>query len=218
MNAFLAHPECKSAKRDSTRSPTPSRGASACLVGALACAVAAAGIGPAAATTITLDAERNGDHIDIHASVELDADVATAWRVLTDYDRFTEFIPDLRASRIVARRGSTVTVEQSGNATLWLFKVPLEVTFEVQEIPPYRLHSRTVAGSLRGLTSSYVLTPAASGIRLEYAGRAASGYPLLGRIEQVAIEHTVARQFQALADEIERQTALARSHSTVSTK
>jgi hypothetical protein len=63
----------------------------------------------------------------------------------------TEFIPDLRVSRVVARRGATVIVEQSGNATLWLFKIPLDVTFEINEIPPNGLQSRAVAGSLRAL-------------------------------------------------------------------
>ena len=52
--------------------------------------------------------------MNIHAGVVLNADVATAWRVLTDYGRYAEFIPDLHLSRIVARHGATVTVEQSG--------------------------------------------------------------------------------------------------------
>jgi hypothetical protein len=88
--------------------------------------------------------------------------------------------------------------------------MPLDITFEINEIPPYRLQSRAVAGSLRALTSSYALTPAASGLRLDYVGRAAPGYARFGRIEQAVIEHNVAHQFQALADEIERQSAIVR--------
>jgi ribosome-associated toxin RatA of RatAB toxin-antitoxin module len=168
---------------------------------------------PAAAANITVDAERDGESIDIRASAVLNADAATAWQVLTDYGRYTDFVPDLHLSRVVARRGATVTVEQSGDAALWLFRMPLDITFEINEIPPYRLQSRAVAGSLRALTSSYALTPAASGLRLDYVGRAAPGYALFGRIEQAVIEHNVARQFQALADEIERQSAIARSRA-----
>jgi hypothetical protein len=52
---------------------------------ALALVVAAAR--PAAAATITMVAERNGDTTDIRASAVLNANVATAWRVLTDYNR-----------------------------------------------------------------------------------------------------------------------------------
>jgi hypothetical protein len=169
---------------------------------------------PVAAATIAISTERDGDTIEIRASAVLHADVATAWRVLTDYNRYTEFIPDLRVSRVVARRGSIVTVEQSGDAALWLFKMPLDVTFEISEIPPNSLQSRAVAGSLRALVSSYALTPAASGIRLDYVGRVAPGFELFGRIEQVAVEQNVARQLQALADEIERRSAAVQGHTT----
>lgn len=179
---------------------------------------ALAAVLPAAAATITVDAERNGDAVDIRASAVLDCDGATAWRVLTEYDRYTEFIPDLRMSHVIARRGTTVTVEQSGDAALWLFKMPLNITFEIQEIPPYRLQSRAVAGSLRAFASSYSLTLAAAGIRLDYVGRATPGYAVFGRIEQAVIEHNVTRQFQALADEIERQGAIARSHTMAEVK
>jgi ribosome-associated toxin RatA of RatAB toxin-antitoxin module len=182
------------------------------IAAALALVVAAAQL--AAAATITIVAERDGDTIDIHASAVLKANVATAWRVLTDYSRYSEFIPDLRVSRVVARHGATVTVEQSGDAALWLFKMPLDVTFEINEIPPSSLRSRAVAGSLRALASSYALTPAASGVRLDYAGRIAPGFELFGRIEQTAVEQNIARQFRALADEIERRSAAIGARTT----
>ena len=183
------------------------------LVVAFGLALTLAAAQPAAAATIIMKAERDGESIDIRASTVLNADAATAWQVLTDYGRYTDFVPDLRLSRVVARRGTTVTVEQSGDAALWLFRMPLDIRFEINEIPPYHLQSRAVAGSLRALQSSYALTPTTSGIRLDYVGRAAPGYAFFGRIEQAVIEHNVARQFQALADEIERQGAIARSHA-----
>jgi hypothetical protein len=196
----------------------PSGGATALLFVVLALTLALAVVQPAAAAAISIDSERDGGAIDIHASAMLNADAVTAWHVLTDYNRYTEFIPDLRLSRVVARRGSTVTVQQSGDAVLWPFNVPLDITFEVQEIPPYRLKSRATAGSLRALTSSYTLTPDASGLRLSYVGRIAPGFALFGPIEETALAKNVARQFQALADEIERQSAAARSRSIAGMK
>jgi len=200
------------------RTSTPFGGTTTRLVAAFALALLAAAAQHAAAATITVDAERRGDTIDIRASAVLNADIATAWRVLTDYNRFTEFIPDLRVSRVVARRGATVTVEQSGDASLWLFKMPLDITFEINEIPPNSLQSRAVAGSVRALASSYTLTPAASGVRLDYAGHVAPGFEFFGEIERMAVRENVARQFQALADEIERRSAASRSHSIADVK
>lgn len=132
--------------------------------------------------------------------------------MLTDYDRYAEFIPDLNVSRVVARNGATITVEQSGNAAFWLFKLPVHVTFEVNELPPNSLQSRTVAGSVRVLASSYALTPVASGVRLDYAGQVLPGFELVSRIEQMVVERNAARQLQALADEIELRSAALRGH------
>ena len=178
---------------------------------ALACAWVLAGtigaMAPAMAATIHVKAERHGEFIDLEASALLEADAATAWRVLTDYARYAEFIPDLHRSRVVERHGSTVTVEQSGDARLWLLHMPLELTFEISESPPYRLQSHAVAGSMHGLESSYQIVPAASGIVLRYTGHVAPGFHLFGGIEEYAVRQNVTRQFQALADEIERSAA-----------
>jgi hypothetical protein len=182
----------------------------ACCVLGLALAAAQAG----AAATVTVSAERGVDTIDVRASAVLKADGATAWRVLTDYERYVDFIPDLRLSHVVARRDSTVTVKQSGDAALWLLRVPVRVTFEINEMAPDRIQSRAVGGTLRALTSCYALTPVPAGIRLDYVGHVTPGFALFGQVELAAVEQNVARQFQALADEIERQGAGARPHST----
>ena len=179
------------------------------LLATLLLALLAIAARPAPAATVSVQAERRGDTVDIRASAVLNADVATAWRVLTDYDGYARFVPDLTVSRVVARRGATVTVEQSGNARLWWLRIPLDITFEISESPPQVLQSRAVAGSMRSLESRYVLTPTSSGARLDYTGRVAPGFELFGQIEEYAVRQNIARQFQALADEIERSAAAA---------
>jgi len=169
------------------------------------------------AATIAVESRRDGEMVHIHARASLNSDMATAWRVLTDYERYVEFIPDLRTSRVIARTGSKVTVAQSGDA-VWLFRWPLDVTFEINENPPDRLQSRAVAGSLQSLVSSYELTSDGSGTRLDYNGDVEAGFALFGRIEQAAVERNVARQFKALADEIERQGTNAAPRPVVGVK
>jgi Polyketide cyclase / dehydrase and lipid transport len=189
-----------------------------CLGTVLALVLALASAQSAPAATVTVNAERGVDTIDVRASAMLKADAATAWRVLTDYDRYVDFIPNLRLSQVVVRRGAMVTVDQSGDAVLWLLKVPVHVTFEIDEIAPDRLQSHAVAGNLRALTSYYALTPAPSGIRMDYVGRVTSGFALFGQIELAVVEKNIARQFQALADQIERQSAGVPSHSVEGAK
>lgn len=189
---------------------TPAFAVTTATMAALAAMAVAA---PVAAATITVSVRRGDQGIEVQASATLQADVATAWRVLTDYERYAEFIADLQRSHVVARQGARATVEQSGFAVVWRLKVPVEVTFVVDEHPPEWLQSRAVAGSLRSLDSRYALTPVASGTRLDYLGRIAPGFDLLGRFEQTVVEHNIARQFQALADEIERQGAPAHAQT-----
>jgi ribosome-associated toxin RatA of RatAB toxin-antitoxin module len=161
----------------------------------------------AAAADVSVNVRRADDSVFIEASAMLDASPATAWRVLTDYDRYAEFIPGLRSSHVVARDGTRLTVAQSGEAAFWLLRMPLDITYEVTEFPPYRLESNAKASPLRTLDSRYVLTPSASGVRLDYAGRLAPRSAIFGRIEQHAVRQSIVREFQALADEIERSSA-----------
>jgi carbon monoxide dehydrogenase subunit G len=162
----------------------------------------------AAAATIAINVTSVADQIEIEASVLLNADTETAWRVLTDYPHYADFIPGLQC-RVIARKGATVTVQQSGEVMLWLLHRPLDVTFEITEVAPTRLDSRVVAGDLRAFSSRYVLTPAGGRVRLDYSGTLDSGLGLFGPIERLAVRQNVTRRFQALADEIERRPGSA---------
>ncbi|HEV7393432.1 MAG TPA: SRPBCC family protein [Burkholderiales bacterium] len=172
------------------------------------------GSAPLLAASIRVTAQRDGDTIDVNATAFLEADGATAWQVLTDYDHYAEFIPNLRVSHVVARHGPVVTVEQSGDAMFWMFRIPIAIRYQVTESPPNRLQSRATGGSLRALASSYVLTTTQSGMRLDYSGHIAPRFDLLGRIEQMAVRKNIEREFQALADEIERRSAVSAAHDS----
>jgi carbon monoxide dehydrogenase subunit G len=159
----------------------------------------------AGAATIAVDVASHGDSIEIGASALLNADAVTAWQVLTNYEHYVDFIPGLRESHVLGRKGAIVTVRQSGDVTLWLLHVPLDVTLEITESAPTRLDSHAVAGDLRALSGRYILTPEGNGVRLEYFGKLDSGLALFGPLERLAVKENIARRFQALADEIERR-------------
>lgn len=168
----------------------------------------APGLGSCAdAAVVNVDVERRGEGVIIEASTRLNSDATTAWRVLTDYERYGDFIPGVISSRVVDRRGSTVVVEQSDELALWLLRMPLHVTYAIRESPPNLVQSRATSDSLPALESSYLLTPLGSGIRLEYIGHLDRAWPFLGRLEQGVLRQRVVHQFTALANEIERRSA-----------
>ncbi len=173
----------------------------------LVLAAAVGGFPSDAVATVSVDVARDQGAVVIAASASLKADVATAWTVLTAYDRYARFIPGVRSSTVVARRGGAVTVEQFDDAVLWPARWPFRIVYEIREMPPDRLESRASATVLPPLQSTYLLTPTPGGVRLEYTGRVAAGFVGFGEVEQWAIKRAVLRQFEALADEIERNAA-----------
>ena len=89
---------------------------------------------------------------------------------MTDYERYAEFIPGVHSSRVTARRGSAVTVDQYDDAVLWLLRVPVHVTYEITEIPLSRVVSRATANPLPPLDSTYALTSMPSGRDMAWVG------------------------------------------------
>jgi ribosome-associated toxin RatA of RatAB toxin-antitoxin module len=159
----------------------------------------------AQAADVVVQASRHGDVLHIEASCRIDADAHDAWQVMTDYDRLSEFIPGMIASRVVTRAGRALVIEQKGEARLLWFRYPIEVTLAVEEFPYERITARAVAGNFKALTGIYHLDPRERPIRLRYSGRMTPDFfvpPLVGAL---ILRRNVERQFSALIDEIVRR-------------
>jgi hypothetical protein len=182
------------------------------LVLVLGAAIARGGIGVARAADVDVAVERYAGTVRIEGDAVLHAELAQAWAVLTDYDRYNRFVPGVRSSRVIARRGSSVTVEQSGDAGLWPLRSPIRVVYEIVERAPTELRSRVIAGCDCTLESTYSLMPFGSGVRLSYTGQLAGGESFRAALEQAAVERRIAAHLQALAEQIERESV--RIHSS----
>jgi hypothetical protein len=161
----------------------------------------------AAAADVTVRVLQPKDGVVIEANALLRADVSTAWSVLTDYDRYDQFVPGLRSSRVLERRGANVTVRQFTEASIGIFRTPMTITYEIVEQAPMEVRSRVVAGCDCTLESVYVLTPLDGNVRLAYTGRFGAPGDMRASLEVSAGEQQIARYLRALADEIERKAA-----------
>jgi len=164
------------------------------------CAAAAA---PAA--DVVVHATREGDVLRIEANAELEGSVLAAWQVLTDYERLHEFIPNLRASRVVERGRGEVIVEQKGEARFLFFSYPLEVRFAISEFPYGRIVSRAVGGSFRELSGTYLVEAQRGRVRLRYSGRLAPDFYVPPLVGTWLLRSHVEETFSALVEEIERR-------------
>lgn len=169
--------------------------------------VAAATASGASPDRVTVEARREGDAVIVEARASLHAELEIAWDVLTDYDRYAEFIPDLKSSRILARSGGTVIVEQKGQVGFFLFRFPMEVTLSVTEDPRNGITSRAIAGTFREMTGSYTLMRDGDELRFTYSGRMVPDFLLPPLIGTAAVKAAVKKQFGALVKQMQTRGA-----------
>lgn len=163
-----------------------------------------------AADEISVEATRRDEALEVVCRAMLDAPLDLVWRTLTDYDRLAEFIPGMRASRVVERRGAVAVVEQSGEARFLFVTFPLEVTLASTERAPYAIDVSMLKGNLKRLEGAYRIEPQAGGrILLTWTGviEAQSMPPLLG---EMLMRASIEDQFRGMVREVERRDILRR--------
>ena len=80
------------------------------------------------------------------------------WRVLTDYDRLSEFIPNLAESKVISRNGNKVELAQVGSQDFLGFSFSAEVLLEFEEEPSKgRLKFHLLEGDFRRFDGSWIL-------------------------------------------------------------
>ena len=163
-----------------------------------------------AAEDISVQSIRRDDALEIVCRATIDAPLEIVWRTLTDYDRLPEFIPGMRSSRVVERRGAVVVVEQSGEARFLFLSHPIEVTVASTERPPHTLEVALLKGNMKRLDGAYRIEPqGARRILLTWSGtvEALSMPPLIG---ELLMRSSIEDQFRGMVREIERREALRR--------
>lgn len=156
-------------------------------------------------------AQRKGELIEVRARATVLAPLSVVWGTLTDYEKLPEFVPGMKRSRVIARRGATSVVEQSGEARFLFFTYPIEVTVESTERPP-NIEVRRVSGNVRHLEGRYETEVLDGGMRvlLRWNGAIAPDISLPPLIGEVLMRMSIEDQFGGMVREIERREALRR--------
>lgn len=158
-----------------------------------------------AATGIEVSAHLDGEALIVEARADLAATAGQAWDVLTDYDRLSDFIPDLLVSRVVARHGQRVVVEQKGRVAFLFFRYDVNMRMEIDEHPPIEIVARALDGSFQEMTGRYLIEPSDRGLKLRYSGRFIPSFGVPRALGIAALKRAVEKQFGAMVNEIERK-------------
>lgn len=160
---------------------------------------------PTHAARIEIRSHRDGDAIVVAAAVTVPADPELVWSVLTDYDHYADFVPDMQVSRVRGRDARGLILEQRGRVRFLFLSHRVDVTFAVVEVPQRAMSSVAIAGNFRELAGRYELERVAGGTRLSYVGRAVPGEGLPPWLVSLALRPSMERHIEALVLEIARR-------------
>jgi ribosome-associated toxin RatA of RatAB toxin-antitoxin module len=181
-----------------------------CTAGALLALVAGIGA-PQAAEQVSIEASSRGSAVEIEARATIRAPYALIWQTLTDYDHLSDFIPGMKKSHVIDRRGNAAVIEQSGKAAILFFDYPIEVVIESLEKPPAFIGVRVLKGNLKQLEGGYRLEKIADTrdeFVLRWSGLIEPSLPVPLFISMPLLRANIRDQFRGMVREIERREAL----------
>jgi len=160
------------------------------------------------AQDVGVDTQLQGNALAISTHATIRATLPIMWQTLTDYDHLAEFIPGMRMSHVLQRRGPTVIVEQVGEARFLIFHYPIDVVVQSDEHYPETIAVHLLSGNLRRLAGAYRIETI-PGTRerfvLRWQGIIEPDIPLPLFITAPGLRETVADQFVGMVREIERR-------------
>ncbi len=152
--------------------------------------------------------EANEAVISVYAEIEARVDREQAWAVLTDYNRWAEYIPDLQVSRVISPPGEPIRLEQRGSIP-WLPNFPLVMIAYVEELPPRTIRFQRIAGNIRALVGEWQIH-GRSPVRLTYRSTVIPGFPMPPEVSSEIFRHDAKVRIEALAREMERRASAGR--------
>lgn len=166
------------------------------------CLLAAAHTHAEAQVSVEADATR----IRIEAQIVTAVNRDLAWQVLSDYDHWAEFIPDMLSSRVVSRPGEPLLVEQRG-VVPWMRNFPLVVIARIEETPKRSLKFQRVAGNIKSIEGEWRIQ-GRSKVRLTYHATVEPGFALPPQVSVEIFRQDAKARLEAMAAEMARRKTL----------
>jgi hypothetical protein len=141
--------------------------------------------------------------IRVAAEIDTAVDRDTAWSVLSDYNHWADFVPDLLVCRVISPPGEALRLEQRGRIP-WLPNLPLVVILQVEETPPKSIRFQRIAGNVRALAGEWQIQ-GKSHVRLVYRSIVEPGFPMPPQTSMEIFRNDAKVRLEAMAREMARR-------------
>jgi len=93
------------------------------------------------------------------AKIIVNSSADTTWKVLTDYNNFYRFLPNVISSKVLKTEGNKKTFEQVYQIQALVFKQQTRVVIASTETYPQQIAFKRVDGDLKGLQGTWKIEP-----------------------------------------------------------
>jgi ribosome-associated toxin RatA of RatAB toxin-antitoxin module len=167
---------------------------------------------PAMAQLPPLDVSVRRDEVDnqkvfvVQASGAVMAPPAAVWKILTNYERMPEFVPDLQTTRVVSRHGNEVIVEQLGTARFLFVRRDIRLVVRVTEQPISVIDIALITGDMKQYNCRWELIPIpeTGGTRIVYSGRLVPDFYVPGIVAASMVRSDIERMMTAVLARLDR--------------
>ncbi len=149
-----------------------------------------------------------GAFFEVHASGFAHASIEHAWQLLTDYERQSDYVPNLTSAKIISRNGNEVTLDQDGRGGFFFFKRPVHLHVHIVETPKLTIDVALLSGDMKRYTAHWQLTAVDvggdGGTRIDYGGNLEPDFFVPPLIGNAILQNDVRKMMMAVIDEIEK--------------
>lgn len=180
------------------------------VVGVFLCCLSSAALAQGTIRELASEATQDGEFITVTATAEIEVPRAVAFAVLTDWENYPKFIPDIEHSKVLHREGNGLILEQRGTMRFLFFTQPITLQLAIVESPRERVISRALSGNLRGFSGRYEIRSLPSGaLRITQTARFIPSFSLPEAIGTYIVKSVFTKSFEAGLEEMLRRHASA---------
>lgn len=143
---------------------------------------------------------------EVTASGAVKASPAAVWKILTDYERMPDFVPDLDTSKVISRTGNRVIIEQLGTARFLFFQRPIHLVVHAREEPMSLIEIGLVTGDMKIYACRWEFAPMpdTGGTRITYSGKLVPKFYVPGMLGTKIIRADIERMMKAVLERLDQ--------------
>jgi ribosome-associated toxin RatA of RatAB toxin-antitoxin module len=144
---------------------------------------------------------------EVDATGVVAAPLPKVWRILTGYERMSEFVPDMESCKVLSRNGNEVIIEQFGVARFLFMSRSIHLIVRATEQPMSSIDISLISGDMKHYESHWELIPVpeTGGTRVVYSGRLAPNFYVPGILGAKMIRGDIERMMSAVLARLDRR-------------